>query len=289
MATANAPTARSAVGQETLDQVLDRQHELVLMREYRQLGQIDFIFVVRGNKTVKMDYRKKGPRLAWNPDTGDFLLLNNWDGGLPALDVPNATKPCTACLAKCGDCNGEGKKRCTLACGGTGVVMSRYVPCPKCLGGPEKETKLDCKECRGRGEVPQPEKCKGCDKDGKQKCYRCAGTGKVPTGREGAKNDALDPASGTWKLAPRCKACDGRGQIVATEPQDWTQFVHGRMGTRVVIGPIKSLVWHTLDESGRFQGAEIEPDAGGNLMVLLLDSPNAGAKQYLVGGNPQFK
>jgi len=286
-ATTTPRTPRVPQPNATLEQILDRQRELVLMREYQPLGVIDFVWCLRGGELVKMDYRKSGPKLAYNTDTGDFLLLSSWQA-LPDLPLPDA-QPCTACLAECGDCKGKGVKPCTLAgCAGTGYVKNVYVPCPKCLGSEKKKTNPKCGECNGRGEVPDPVKCKGCDEKGMAKCARCDGKGKVPTGREGGQEDALDTATSFWKPAPRCQACNGLGRVVRTKAQDWSKFVHGRIGNMLAIGPITRILWHTLD-SGKFQSCEISPDSGGNLMVLLLESDQLGAKQYLVGGVPQIK
>ncbi len=288
---ATTPNKRVASPTDTLEQILDRHRELVLTREYQPLGVIDFIYVVRGSNTLKMDFRKSGPKLAYNPDTGDFLLLSTWQG-LPDLALPDPQQ-CKACLGTCGDCQGKGTKPCTLpGCAGSGYVKSKYVPCPKCLGSEKQKTNPKCDECKGRGEVPDPVKCKGCDEKGMQKCFRCDGTGKVSTGREGGKHDGLD-SSGIWTPAPKCKACNGQGKVFKTEPQPWTQFVHGRVpvgGVQMAaLGPIARIVWHTMGEGARFQGCEISPDRGGNLMVLLLESDAPGAKQYLVGGVPQIR
>lgn len=295
-----APTvAKTAVPRDprtvtnpTLEQILDRQRELVLTREYQPLGMIDFIWVVRGAGLVQMDYRKTGPKLAWNADTGDFLLLSSWNG-LPDLPLPDA-QPCTACLATCGDCQGKGVKSCTLAgCAGTGYVTSRYVPCLDCLGSEKKLTNPKCKTCRGRGEVPDPEKCKGCDENGMAQCARCSGSGKVSTGREGGKAEGLDPQTNQWITPPRCQACNGQGRVIKTKSQEWRPFVHGRLAVgndqMIALGPIARILWHTMGEGSRFQSCEISPDRGGNLMVMLLENDQPGARQYLVGGVPQIR
>jgi hypothetical protein len=273
---------------DPLEQILDRQRELVLQREYQVLGIVDFIWVVRGAGTVKMDYRKSGPRLAFNPETGDMLVLSGWQG-LPDLPLPDA-QPCAACQATCGDCDGKGKKPCTLAgCAGSGYNKNKYVPCPDCLGSSFKKTNPECPECNGRGEVPEPEKCKGCDEQGLAQCPACRGTGKVSTGRAGGKKESIDPATRVWTPAPTCKPCNGQGRTVKTQPQDWHPFVNGRLGNRIAIGPIQRILWHTPGEGSRFQEAQISPDAGGNLMVLLLDSDQPGAAQHLIGGVAQIK
>lgn len=274
--------------QDPLEQILDRQRELVLQREYQVLGTVDFIWVVRGATSLKMDYRKSGPRLAFNPETGDMLVLSTWQG-LP--DLPGEdSQPCPACAATCGDCDGAGKKPCTLAgCAGTGYLKTKYVPCPDCLGSSLKKTNPKCDECRGRGEVPEPEKCKGCDENGMSQCSACRGKGKVSTGRAGGKRDGIDAATRVWTTAPVCKSCTGTGRTVKMQPQDWRPFVNGRLGNRIAIGPIKRILWHTPGEGSKFQEAQISPDAGGNLMVLLLESDQPGAAQYLVGGVAEIK
>lgn len=287
--TAVTPT-RNQVAQieDPLQQVLDRQRELVLQREYQVLGTVDFIWVVRGATSLKMDYRKSGPRLAFNPETGDMLVLSTWQG-LPDL-AQAESQPCTACLATCGDCDGVGKKPCTLAgCAGTGYLKTKYVPCPDCLGSSLKKTNPDCDECRGRGEVPEPEKCKGCDEQGMSQCSACRGKGKVSTGRAGGKRDGIDPGTRVWTPAPICKSCTGTGRNAKTLPQDWRPFVNGRLGDRIAIGPINRILWHTPGEGSRFQEAQISSDSGGNLMVLLLDSDQPGASQHLIGGAVQIK
>ena len=278
------PARRVQQPNATLDQVLDRQRELVLQREYQPLGMIDFIYVLRGaGELLKMDYRKSGPRLAINYDTGDLLLLTPWQG-LPDVDQAGA-QACSACLAKCGDCQGKGRKPCTLTgCAGTGYVSTRYVACPACLGSPAKKTKPDCEPCRGRGEVPDPEKCVGCDERGLAACATCSGSGKVATGREKGQSDAWNEVRGQFMTAPRCKKCNGQGRIVATQPQDYRQFVHGQLQTKLCLGPIARIVWHTVGEGARFQSCDVQPDRHGNLMVLMLENNQPGARQYLLGG-----
>ena len=275
----------------TLEQILDRHRELMLMREYQPGGIVDFIWVVRPGGTVQMDFRKQGPRIGFNAETGDLLVLSPWQG-LPDLALPDAAL-CTACLGTCGDCQGKGMKPCTLpGCAGSGFRATRFEPCPKCLGSEKKQTNLKCGECRGRGEVPIKDKCPGCDKDGQAQCARCQGKGKIATGRANGASDGVD-GSGIWKAAPVCKSCNGQGRIIASKPQEWKQFVHGRLTVQgremIALGPIARILWHTMGEGARFQSCEIAPDRGGNLMVLLLEGDQPGARQFLVGGVPQIK
>jgi hypothetical protein len=290
--TPNKPR-RTADPNATLDQILDRHRELILQREYQPLGIIDYIWVVRGSTTVQMDFRKTGPKLAFNPETGDFLLMGSWQG-LPDLPQPDPQR-CKSCVGECGDCQGKGTKPCTLAgCAGSGYVNSRYEVCPDCLGSPKKKTNPKCARCSGRGEVPDPVKCGGCDEKGLARCARCDGSGKISTGREKGKKDGYDADSEQWKTAPLCQDCKGQGRIIQTKPQDWRQFVHGRIstqsnGTMIAVGPIARILWHTMGDGARFQSCEISPDGGGNLMVLLLENDQPGARQFLVGGVPQIK
>jgi hypothetical protein len=277
----------AAKAADLLEQNLDRQRELVLQREYQVLGTIDFMWVVRESGLVKMDYRKSGPNLAFNPETGDFLLLTAWRG-LPDLAEPS--QACKACLGTCGDCQGAGKKPCTLTgCAGSGYLKVKFIPCPDCLGSKFGKTKPKCGTCGGRGEVADPEKCKGCDEEGLAMCAPCRGTGEVSTGKANGKADAFDAALQQFVTVPSCTKCKGTGRTAETKPQDWRQFVNGRLGKRIAIGPIQRIVWHTLGVGSVFQQCQISPDHGGNLMVLLLDGEDPGAKQYLVGGIPQIK
>jgi hypothetical protein len=277
----------AAKAADLLEQTLERQRELMLQREYQVLGTIDFIWVVRESGLIKMDYRKSGPNLAFNSETGDFLLLTSWRG-LPELAEPS--QPCTACLGTCGDCHGKGKKPCTLTgCAGSGYLKVKFIPCPDCLGSKAGKTKPKCATCNGRGEVAEPEKCKGCDENGLAECAPCRGSGKVSTGKANGKTDAHDAKLQQFVTVPKCNKCSGTGRTAGTKPQDFRQFVNGRLENRVAIGPIQRIVWHTLGTGSMFQQCHIDPDNGGNLMVLLLDGEDPGAKQYLVGGIPQIK
>lgn len=289
MSTAQVTPTRARVqSTDPLEQILDRQRELILQREYQVLGTVDFIWVVRGTGLLKMDYRKSGPRLAFNPETGDMLLLSAWNA-LPDLSMPES-QPCQSCLATCGDCNGKGKKPCILAgCAGSGYVKTKFVACPECLGSSLKKTKPDCGNCAGRGEVPEPEKCKGCDENGLAACAPCRGIGKISTGRANGKKDGIDPATSQWIMAPLCKSCTGQGRTVQTQVQDWRPFVNGRLGNRIALGPIQRILWHTPGIGSQFQEAQISPDRGGNLMVLLLEGEQPGATQHLIGGVVQIK
>jgi hypothetical protein len=256
----------------------------MLKRQYRGLGVIDFIYVVRGSNTLTMDFRKNGPRLALNDDTGDLLLVNNWAGLPDRLDGNNAAL-CQACMASCPPCNGTGKTRCVIAgCAGSGYVKSKYVPCPNCLGSSSQKTDPGCERCGGRGEVPDPVKCVGCDENGMSQCARCKGEGKVPTGRKGGSTDYDDP---------RCPKCNAMCRMVGSQPQPWQQFVNGRLqvdqGQMLALGPISRIVYHTTGEGARFGAVKVDPDRGGNLMVLLLEGEAVGSRQYLVGGNPQIE
>ncbi|MBZ5522253.1 MAG: hypothetical protein LAP21_08425 [Acidobacteriia bacterium] len=281
------PSRRVPQPDATLDQILDRQRELVLQREYQPLGVIDFIFVQRATSALKMDYRKSGPRLGVNLDTGDMLLLTPWQG-LPELDAD--AQPCTACLATCGDCEGKKKRPCTLAgCGGSGYVSTRYVVCPECLGSPGKKTIPDCWKCGGRGEVPAPEKCAGCDEKGLAPCAACKGSGQVSTGRHEGKKDYYDDKLKQFVTVPRCQICNGQGRVVRTQPQDWKQYVHGQLEGKLCFGPVTRIVWHTLGDGARFQSCDITADSRGNLMVLMLENNQVGARQYLLGGVVQIR
>ncbi|MBZ5523577.1 MAG: hypothetical protein LAP21_15190 [Acidobacteriia bacterium] len=288
------PRARTgATPEQLLAQTLNRHRELILQREYQPLGVIDFIFVQRGRELVPIDYRKDGPRIAWNGDTGDLLCLSNWLG-LPDRKLAIGD-PCKACMATCGDCKGKGKKPCTLTnCAGSGWIKAKFVLCSECLGGPGKKTIPDCWACNGRGEVPEAFKCEGCDDKGLAKCARCDGAGQVPTGREKGRVDGYDEKSNSFVTAPTCKKCNGQGRQVKTEPQPWQAFVNGQLQVdgqiMIAIGPIRRIVWHTLGENAQFKSCEINPDQGGNLMVLLLESQTAKplCRQYLVGGVPQI-
>src|SRR5882724_6073648 len=125
MSTATVAPNRTRVHpRDPLEQAIDRQRELILQREYQVLGTIDFIWVVRESGLIKMDYRKSGPNLGFNPETGDFLLLTGWRG-LPDLAQPS--QACQACLGTCGDCHGKGKKPCTLTgCAGSGSLKMKF-------------------------------------------------------------------------------------------------------------------------------------------------------------------
>jgi hypothetical protein len=103
------------------------------------------------------------------------------------------------------------------------------------------------------------------------------------------KKDGIDPVTSQWIMAPLCKSCQGQGRTVQTQAQDWRPFVNGRLGNRIALGPIQRILWHTPGIGSQFQEAQISPDRGGNLMVLLLDGETPGTTQHLIGGVVQIK
>lgn len=273
MATSNAMS---------LKKILEAQAAAIQRGEFAIIGQIDFINTARGQ--MKFEGVAKGPVIARLLDSNQIVLVTPWYG-LP--DLAEVTKDaCPDCRQTCDECKG-GTRVCTYPdCGGEGILKSERVECActKRLGRPN----VNCRKCRGAGNVPSGKKCPCCSGTGKQECPLCEGKGTRSTGRLNGSND--------FSTAPRCPSCQGRRLQFANVPQKIEQFAHGRIEGYLALGPITSMVYHVIAGSAdaatmgvRIGVIDVSPDSGGNLMVMLLESEAPGAAAHLLGGVPHLR
>jgi hypothetical protein len=237
--------------------------DAVVREFYDRIGQIDYLYLAPlkdGDKPRTINYGKRGPGLAVMKEKIDapgrrpLLLLTPWQG-LPDLQEAS-NQQCTACQSKCLDCDGEGKKKCTLmGCYGTGYQWSG-------------EVKRDCPSCKATG---------------MEMCGACSGSGRRATGYQGG----ADYKPGMQVLPPECPQCKGNRLVMRPKEQPWEQF---RLGTRapyMALGPIIRITYHTDGRQGAFESLNIMPDSEGNVMVLMFDQSNKQfMRQYLFGGVP---
>lgn len=247
--------------------------DAVLREFYDRIGQIDYLYLPplrEGDKPRAINYGKKGPGLAVmkekiNDPRRPLLLLSPWTG-LPDLQE-TTNEQCRACRAKCLDCNGEGKKTCTLGgCFGYGKRVIKAAEIDRDGNMITDAVTEDCPCCHGSG---------------KETCGACGGGGQRATGYK----DGAEYKPGMPILPAECQACKGNRLVLVPKQQPWEQFAAGRRGNYVAIGPIMRITYHTEGRQGAFESLNINPDSEGSGMVLLFDQGNKQhMRQYLMGG-----
>jgi hypothetical protein len=264
-------TTATATGPAVREQLQERQ-AAVRRGEYEILGAIEIIHTTRG----VMQFGADGPVVARLTSAPGLALLTDWPG-LRAVRKAGE-KLCQYCRTKCDECK-RGKRACMYTgCGGSGKITNLMVPCPApgCL----KETgafKRKCQRCNGRGEIAKPKRCPACKGKRLVRCDLCRGSARMATGRlNGATNVQAKP----------CPACLGNKRQVKVVAQSLRKFVQGELEGMLALGPITSIVFRRIAGSGDIGWDRIEvlPDAGGNLMVLLLERPEPGSPAWLHGG-----
>lgn len=268
-AVANPPLTSAASSDAPLDALLALYRERVKEGDYVLIGRLSLIHTVsRG----VIDFRRTGPLVGKLTDRADLVIASQWPLRLPPLDRL-LEEQCPACAVKCEQCRGEKQSLCQV-CGGAGKIQGLRSACPECtarLGHFSPE----CPKCKGRGEVQQYDACRGCAGRGKTRCCRCGGSGTEGSGRIKGSS---------------CPDCHGQGRKIETRDQPLTKFAHGTMGGMVALGPIRSLVLHSVEGPARIEIVDVTPDRDGNMMVALLDfSRHDAAEAYLVGGLPTVR
>lgn len=276
--------------------IVNRRHEAHRRGQYQVIGSISFLetahgamrFPVRENipsgPTLAYALEDKGGRLEVNEQ--ELILLTEWKG-LPDLREKLPGTQCNACLRTCDVCSGGGRKVCEgVGCGGRGWRPGPLVDCkePGCL----EETghfNPACQACKGNGQLPEPVKCEMCDGTGEISCSRCRGTGKYSTGIVNAGTNFMDG---------RCKTCHGEQCQVKVTPQRVEHFVNAFLpdpvrGPFVAIGPIFAIAIDlTMEKAIEYNTPvrvfDVEPDALGDYLFLLMSSETRPIWPYMIGG-----
>lgn len=253
-----------------LQNTMDTQDTIVRTGAHRFIGKITIIKTDRGD----IEFRGEGPTVAQSIATGELVCLSDWPGKLPDLRALTAV-PCPDCATTCDECT-KGARAC-MTCGGSGKKMNRQKDCPACLAKTGRFSPT-CKTCRGAGTVVDPVDCAECKGKGTISCTNCAGTGKMSTGNMGGSKKWQDPD---------CAGCAGQKRKSEIKRQDLQTFLQGQLQGMAALGPIRRLVIHTGGEK-LMTMIDVSPDESGNLMVLLLRSPQAGSRMYFIGGRMQI-
>lgn len=258
--------------------------------EYTILGQLMLLQTERGD----MEFFRNGPLVGTMNDRLQLVFASPWRGLPDKQEVQNLQ--CPTCRVECEQCSGTGRSACQI-CGGSGEV--RHAANCACVS-PERNAlrpDADCAHCGGSGVVRMPLACGNCAMEGLADCTACHGQGWRGCGRtedapcEACQTMGRPRAAGSSKCkCAECPDCHGYGRVVLTMPQPLDQFAHGKLEGMVAFGPIRQVVWHTVDGSGHIQICDIRPDRDGNLMVMLLrgqkgDQPHA----YFLGGLPVLR
>lgn len=221
-----------------------------------------------------------------------LLLLGDWNGlpdlFEPALNAQKQAKPCKRCLVPCDLCpdpktkKPAGTRPCNFTgCGGRGTIIADNRACKACKGKGRVKGR-SCKPCGGAGVVPNHQPCPGCKGEKVVTCPGCLGTKQMSSGGIDDRGKGS-----TARDSKECPACRGQKHELKITPQPWQNFVQGRLGSRLVFGPISRIVYRDPNDpkmKNRIKVIEINPDAEDRRMTLLLDSPEPGSRGYFVGG-----
>lgn len=248
------------------------------MRQYRFIGRLSRVQILRPEGVKVLDFRKDGPVLAFAAGTEQLIVTDPWRGIPPKWDDTETF--CSACLSDCDVCGATGKKLCeAYKCGGGGKVPVPAVVCPAddCLnGGLSQHVKPGCEMCRGNGMYVGSKPCPVCEGTGRAKCSVCRGTGKRPTGILGGSTNYREPT---------CPECHGSKFAHKEIAQDINAFVNARIGQMLALGPIVRFAVESVGGEGSPpQVYDVEADANGQHLVLMLEQDQPGARAYMIGG-----
>lgn len=263
-----------------LDPFLQSLRDVARMKQYRILGRLARMQIVRESGAKVIDFRKSGPVLGMAIGSDQLIVESAWEGLPPRWD--ETEEFCSACLATCDVCNGTGKKVCEgPMCGGSGRIKKPYGPCPAddCLAGGQdlaRRPKADCAKCKGTGHYAELAECPVCKGSKQMDCPPCRGKGKRPTGNEGGSLD--------WRT-PSCSSCQGSKFAHKEIPQEISEYVNARVGPMVALGPIVRFAVESVGGAGTPpQVYDVDADSNGQYMVLLLEREELGASAFMIGG-----
>ena len=253
--------------EQLLRQEIAAQDSARRLRNFVVLGRAYSMTTPKG---VIQFSKQMGPGLAQETVEGEpgprLLLVSNW----PELPDQKGYSEefCKACLAECTACGGKGKQICMFTgCGGTGRVKTGEAPCPMCVAK-VGHFKPDCKTCGGYGAIAEMGDCPCCHGEKVADCGACRGTGKRPTGFAGGAREG-----------ELCKTCRGSMRDGRWKHQDLAQFIAGRLGDYLAVGPILSITAEPVEIIGgsRF-GSRFSPEdvsaVGSREMIRLAVPPD---------------
>lgn len=274
--TVAAPSASSPGIPADFAGYLQHLRDVVRTKQYRILGRLSRVQIVRPAGAKVLDFRKEGPVLGFQSGTEQLVVVTQWNGIPSRWD--DTDEFCPDCLAKCDVCDGTGQKACeAYQCGGSGKVPQPMVPCsaPGCVA--EKGSiKAGCAVCRGTGNEIRMADCKVCAGTGKASCSSCRGTGKRPTGIEGGSYDRKKPA---------CERCRGSRFAHKEIPQPIADFLDTRIGPMISLGPITRFAVESVGGEGSPpQVFDVEADSSGRHLVILLEGEQPGSAVFMIGG-----
>lgn len=263
---------------QALEKFLESLRDVERMRQYRLIGRLSRVQIVRQEGAKTIDFRKDGPVLAFATGSEQLIVTDPWRGIPSKWD--DTDEFCKACLSACDVCGATGKKLCeAFKCGGAGRVPIPAVICPAddCLnGGLSRAIKSGCELCRGTGSYVGTKDCDVCAGSGRANCSLCRGTGKRPTGNLAGSMNYREPT---------CTECRGSKFAHREIPQDMAQFVNARIGSMIALGPIVRFAVETVGGEGSPpQVYDVNADANGQHLVILLEHEQPGARVYMIGG-----
>lgn len=263
-------------GAEGFQQFLQQLRDIVRTRQFRLIGRLSRVQVVRPEGAKTIDFRKEGPVLGFAVGTEQIVVTTPWNGIPSKWD--DTDRFCPDCLADCDVCGATGKKVCEgYKCGGSGKVPLPMVSCPAedCLGI-TGQVNLKCAQCGGSGSFVPKGDCQMCAGTGQMTCSVCRGTKKRPTGIKGGSYD--------WRQ-PACQACWGSRFAHTEIPQEIMQFVDVRIGPMLALGPIVRFAVESVGGEGTPpQVFDVQADSNGQHMVIFLEHEQPGAGAFMIGG-----
>jgi hypothetical protein len=273
------PAAVLSGPEAELQKLLAYLRDIERMRQYRLVGRLSRVQILRPDGAKTIDFRKDGPVLAFASGTEQLIVTDPWRGIPPKWDDTETF--CPACLSDCDVCGATGQKSCeAFKCGGSGRVPVPAVACPAddCLNGgiAGAQVKPGCAMCRGTGSFIATADCKVCEGTGKAKCSLCRGEGKRPTGILGGSTNYREAT---------CAECRGSKFAHKEIPQDINEFVNARIGAMLALGPIVRFAVESVGGEGLPPIVyDVEADSNGQHLVLLVDDNPPAARAYMIGG-----